>query len=216
MVVRRWASGHRFLSSLPSRLRSVWLLLRWDCLPLNAPAFAGRTTVLDRLRSHGSCHSRRAAALQVMNGGFLPSPVDQVDHDPNGPPPSLHGHLPASWLLRSSPPRLGVSVLSASRVIRLRLFPWHHRAGSQVPHQSQDQSHASSTPDITWTVTRFPPCSSRRKCRSPVLMSSVCISRPYPEVHLRSSLWTPHDVIASRLFRNVHHLCHWAEAAYGC
>jgi len=33
---------------------------------------------------------------------------------------------------------------------------------------------------------------------------------------LRSSLWTPHDVIASRLFRNVHHLCHWAEAAYGC
>src|SRR5262245_38460057 len=47
MVVRRWASGHRFLSSLPSRLRSVWLLLRWDCLPLNAPAFAGRTTGRD-------------------------------------------------------------------------------------------------------------------------------------------------------------------------
>ena len=117
---------------------------------------------------------------------------------------------------RGSPPPLGVSVLSASRDIRLRLFPWHHRAGSQVPHQSQDQSHASSTPDITWTVTRSPPCSSRKKCRSPVLMSSVCISRPQPEVHIRSSLWTPHDIIASRLFRNVHHLCHWAEAAYGC
>src|SRR6202166_4463491 len=25
-----------------------------------------------------------------------------------------------------------------------------------------------------------------------------CISRPLPEVHLRSSLWTPHDGIASR------------------
>ena len=45
----------------------------------------------------------------------------------------------------------------------------------------------------------------------------ICVHfEAYPEVHLRSSLWTPHDVIASRLFRNVHHLCHWAEAAYGC
>ena len=45
----------------------------------------------------------------------------------------------------------------------------------------------------------------------------ICVHfEAYPEVHLRSSLWTPHDVIASRLFRNVHHLGHWAEAAYGC
>ena len=45
----------------------------------------------------------------------------------------------------------------------------------------------------------------------------ICVHfEAYPEVHLRSSLWTPHDVIALRLFRNVHHLCHWAEAAYGC
>ena len=28
----------------------------------------------------------------VMNGRFLPLPVDQVDHDPNGPPPSLREH----------------------------------------------------------------------------------------------------------------------------
>jgi len=40
----RWASGHRFPSSLPSKLRGFWLLPRWDCLPLNTPAFAGRTT----------------------------------------------------------------------------------------------------------------------------------------------------------------------------
>src|SRR5258707_20684 len=75
-----------------------------------------------------------------------------------------------------------VALASARRLAAppLAPFPWPHRTGSQVPHQSQDQSHASSTPDITWTVTRSPPCSSRRKCRSPVLMSSVCISRPLP------------------------------------
>src|SRR6266852_1408737 len=116
----------------------------------------------------------------VMNGRFIPSPVDQVDHDPHSPPTSLHGHYPLHGYYGAVRPCFGVSVLSASRVLRLRLFPWHHRTGSQVPHQSQDQSHASSTPDITWTVTRFPPCSSRRKCRSPVLMSSVCISRSLP------------------------------------
>ena len=37
----------------------------------------------------------------------------------------------------------------------------------------------------------------------------ICVHfEAYPEVHLHSSLWTPHDGIASRLFRNVHHLCH--------
>ncbi len=40
----RWASGHRSPSSLPSKLRGFWLLPPWDCLPLNTPAFAGRTT----------------------------------------------------------------------------------------------------------------------------------------------------------------------------
>src|SRR6202040_2704135 len=32
------------------------------------------------------------------------------------PPPSLHGHYPASTLLRGSPPLSGASVLSASRL----------------------------------------------------------------------------------------------------
>ena len=36
---------------------------------------------------------------------------------------SLHGHYPASSLLRSSAPLIGASVLSASWVIHLRLFP---------------------------------------------------------------------------------------------
>ena len=73
------------------------------------------------------------------------------------------------------------------------LYPGHHMDGNQV------------------SSMLFP-----EKMSLPGFDVIRCISRPLPEVHLRSSLWTPHDVIASRLFRNVHHLCHWAEAAYGC
>ena len=173
--------------------------------------------MLDRLRSHGSCHPLRAAAPRHEPVGSSCRQLTKVVHDANGPPPSLHGHYPASSLLRGSPPLLGVSVLSASRVFRLCLFPCHRRTGSQVPHQSQDQSHATCTPDTAWPVTRFPPCSSRRTCRSPVLMSSVdAISRPHQGFTCVRLSGPTHDVIPSRLFRNVHHLRHWATAAYGC
>src|ERR1700686_3830562 len=39
------------------------------------------------------------------------------------PPPLLHGHYPASSLLRGSPPLSGASVLSASRLEPLAPFP---------------------------------------------------------------------------------------------
>src|SRR6202158_6473886 len=39
------------------------------------------------------------------------------------PPPLLHGHYPASSLLRGSPPLSGASILSASRLEPLVLFP---------------------------------------------------------------------------------------------
>src|ERR1700693_1666132 len=39
------------------------------------------------------------------------------------PPPLLHGHYPASSLLRGSPPLSGASVLSASRLEPLVPFP---------------------------------------------------------------------------------------------
>ena len=39
---------------------------------------------------------------------------------------------------------------------RLCLFPWHRRPGSHVPYESPNESHASSTPDATWTVSRIP------------------------------------------------------------
>ena len=73
------------------------------------------------------------------------------------------------------------------------LYPGHHMDGNQVSSMLFPEKMSLPGFDV------------------------ICVHfEAYPEVHLRSSLWTPHDVIASRLFRNVHHLCHWAEAAYGC
>ena len=69
--------------------------------------------------------------------------------------PSLRGHYPTSSLLRISAPLAGASVLSASRFLRLYLFPLHHQTGSQVPQESPNESHASSTPDATWPVSRL-------------------------------------------------------------
>jgi hypothetical protein len=94
--------------------------------------------------------------------------------------PSLHGNYPASPLLRSSPPLVCASVLSASRFCRLCLFPYHRKPGSQVPYESPDWSHASCTPDIAWPVSRFPPDCSRNWQATPVLMSSLvfrCVIR---------------------------------------
>src|SRR6516165_12797121 len=53
--------------------------------------------------------------------------------------PSLHGHYPASSLLWGGPRLAGPSVLSASRVHRLCLFPWHGQPGSQVPYESRSR-----------------------------------------------------------------------------
>ena len=39
--------------------------------------------------------------------------------------------------------------------LRLCLFPWHRRLGSQVPSESPNESHASSTPDAAWPVSRL-------------------------------------------------------------
>ena len=95
-------------------------------------------------------------------------------------PPSLHGHYPASSLLRSSPPLPAASVLSASQFRCLYLFPWHRRIGSQVPYKSPNESHASYTPGTAWPVGRFPPHSSWSSGATPVLMPPKafrCVTR---------------------------------------
>src|ERR1700682_4148129 len=92
------------------------------------------------------------------------------------PPPLLRGHYPASSLLRGSPPLSGASVLSASRLEPLVLFPWHRRPGSHVPYQSLIELRAAYMPDAAWAVSVHPPSLSRKMGQPPVLTSSNPIS----------------------------------------
>jgi hypothetical protein len=53
----------------------------------------------------------------------------------------------------------------------LRLFPWHRRQGSHVPHQSLIELRAAYTPDAARSVSGHPPSLSRRKGHPAVLTS---------------------------------------------
>src|SRR5664279_4473905 len=75
----------------------------------------------DTLASSGSCHRNEGCRLPSKIGAhpvasWLPPDVGDL-------PPLLHGHYPASSLLRGSPPLAGASVLSASRFPPLVPFP---------------------------------------------------------------------------------------------
>ena len=111
----------------------------------------------------GSCHPLKAAAFHRDRRVPPVSPLTLFDRDAGDLLPLLLGHYPVSTLLRSSPPLVGASVLSASWCIHLCLFPCHRPPGSQVPYESQDWIHASSAPDTARPVSRFPPCCSRNR-----------------------------------------------------
>src|SRR5262249_30710988 len=104
-------------------------------------------TVLEPLGSHGSCHSKRADALSATTEQFLLLPVDHTDRGVNGLSPSLHGHYPASSLLRDSPPlRFRIRTLA---LVGLPLVASPLTSESQVPTfhstaswQAQATSHA--------------------------------------------------------------------------
>ncbi len=95
-----------------------------------------------RLSPHPARATQRRLTPSGKTVGFLRSPVDPTSAA-SDPPPSLHGHYPASSLLWGGPRLTGPSVLSASRVRRLCLFPYHGQPGSQVPYEGPDESHAS-------------------------------------------------------------------------
>src|SRR5262249_47542763 len=84
-----------------------------------------------------SAHTARAIhgelALSVTTRRFLLLPVDQVDHDANGLPPSLHGNYPASSLLWGSPNLNSAFVRSPSWFCHLWLLRYHRSSGSHVP-----------------------------------------------------------------------------------
>ena len=73
----RWASGHWFPSSLPSKLQGCWPLPWWDCLPLNAPAFAGRTAPQRVLAVHppDQRSNPRISPWTAADAAGLPPPV---------------------------------------------------------------------------------------------------------------------------------------------
>ena len=75
---------------------------------------------LEPLDSSGSCHPLKAAAFRRNLASS--SPLTLVDPDASDLLPSLLGHYPGSSLLRSSPPLVGPSALSASRFCRLCLL----------------------------------------------------------------------------------------------
>ena len=110
-----------------------------------------------------------------LNVGLLPLPVvptlTAVTH-----PHRSTSITPASSLLRGSPPLADASLLSASRWEPLVPFRLPSSDRFSSPHESPNESHAPSTPDIAWPVGRLPPCSSRNIGKAPVLMSPKQIS----------------------------------------
>jgi hypothetical protein len=56
------------------------------------------------LSAHTALAFRESGTLPAMTKQFLLLPVDHIAHCVNGLSPSLHGHYPASSLLRDSPP----------------------------------------------------------------------------------------------------------------
>ncbi len=82
---------------------------------------AAHRSGLDTLASSGSCHRNEDRRLPSRIGA--PPVASWLAPNVGDLPPLLHGHYPASSLLRSSPPLAGASVVSASRFLRLCLFP---------------------------------------------------------------------------------------------
>jgi hypothetical protein len=153
-------------------------------------------TGLKPLSLSGSCHPPEDCRLPPKSSS---SGCPLTRFSSGDLPPSLHRHCPVSPLLRSSPPLAGASVLSASRGFRLHLFPYHRQPGSQVPYRSPDWVHATSIPDIAWSVSRLLPCCSQIS-RTLWFRCRLCIFDKSPVVHLRSSPQSPHDVILSHAF----------------
>ena len=60
-----------------------------------------------------------------------------------------------SSLLRDGAPPASASLLSPFAGYAYRVFTWHHRQGSHVLYQSQDQARAHCTPDAVKAVSRF-------------------------------------------------------------
>ena len=61
-----------------------------------------------------------------------------------------------SSLLQDDPPPSCASILSPFVVLTYRVFSYHHRTGSHVPHKSLNQGHATFMPDAARPVQQAP------------------------------------------------------------
>src|SRR5262245_6899402 len=116
---------------------------------------AAHRSGLEPLDSSGSCHRAKAAGLPLTKGSSRRT--DWPKSTAMTRPLRSTSIIPASPLLRGSPPLSGASVRSASRLEPLVPFPWHHRSGAHVPYQSPVELRAAYTPDAARAVSGHPP-----------------------------------------------------------
>jgi hypothetical protein len=103
-------------------------------------------------------------------------------------------------------PCRGASVLSASRVVRLGLFPSHRPGRFSSSVRKPRGESRPYTPDTAGPRGRLPSCSSRGSATTPVLMPSFGFFGASSVVRFHSSLSPSPDVILATPFDpNVHH-----------
>jgi hypothetical protein len=153
-------------------------------------------TGLKPLSLSGSCHPLEDCRLPPQSSS---SGCPLTRFSSGDLPPSLHRHYPVSTLLRSSPPLAGASVLSVSRASACTFSLIIASQVLKFRTEAPDWVHATSIPDIAWSVSRLLPCSSQIS-RTLWFRCRLCIFDKSPVVHLRSSPQSPHDVILSHAF----------------
>src|SRR6266436_8784563 len=109
------------------------------------------------LDSSGSCHRAKAAAFHSSSGS---SRCRLTRSHGDDLPPSLHGHYPASSLLRGSPPLSSASLLSASRLAPLVpcMGLFLSRSFGTPPHLLSFISFFVRSESRSFVPTRASPC----------------------------------------------------------
>jgi hypothetical protein len=94
---------------------------------------------------------------------------------------------------------------------RLRLFPWHRRQGSYVPHQSLIELRAAYTPDAARSVSGHPPSLSRRTGHPAVLTSPNQLSTLQKQFACARLSRSCLPRSSSRRFRDAHDHGFWPQ-----
>ena len=93
----------------------------------------------------------------------------------------------------------------------MRLFPWHRRQGSHVPHRSLVELRAAYTPDAARSVSGHPPSLSRRKGHPAVLTSPNPLSTLQKQFACARLSRPCLPGSSSRRFRDAHDHGFWPQ-----